>query len=66
MIKKTGSISSQSQEKGIEKNSDGESKSDPSGSRAVIPANIDFTITAFADSIKYRSEFLRQLSLIHI
>ena len=62
VIKKTGSISSRSQEKGIEKNSDSEPKSDPSGSRAVIPSNIDFTITAFADSIKYRSELLRQAS----
>ena len=62
VIKKTGSISSQSKEKGVEKNSNGESKSDPSGFRAVIPSNIDFTITAFADSIKYRSELLRQAS----
>ncbi len=62
VIKKTESISTPSQGKGIEKNNNGDSKSDPSGSTIVIPSNIDFTITAFADSIKYRSEFLRQAS----
>ena len=63
VIKKTRAISAPSVEKGIQKNSNGEPKSDPSGSTAVIPSNVDFTVMAFAESIKYRSEFLRQASV---
>ena len=62
VIKKTETISAPIQEKSIKKNGNGESKSNPSGPATVIPSNIDFTITAFADSIKYRSELLRQAS----